>query len=71
MSHSLGDFGNQSDELDVKLPKQYAKLKESEFPLTINGIEYKIKQELADRYKSDLMAMAQLIYDIYQEKKNK
>lgn len=62
-------MSSETDELGVKLPKEYAKLNESEFPLTINGIEYKTKQEIADRYKADLMAMAQLIYDIYQEKK--
>lgn len=54
-----------------KLPKEYSKLKESDFPRTINGVEYKTKQELIDRYNADLMAFAQLIYDIYQEKKAK
>jgi len=53
----------------VKLPKEYSKLKESDFPRVINGIEYKTKKELADRYKSDLMTFAQLLYDIYQGKK--
>ena len=53
----------------IELPKEYAKLKESEFPVIIGGIKYKTKQELAERYEADLMALAQLLYDIWRKKK--
>ncbi len=56
---------------EFKLPKEYSKLKDSDFPRTINGIKYKTKQELADRYEADLNTLANLIYDIYQDKKTK
>ena len=54
-----------------KLPKEYSKLKNSDFPVIVGGIKYKSKQELIDRYNADLMAFSQLIYDIYQEDKIK
>lgn len=53
----------------IKLHKEYAKLKESEFPLVIGGIEYKTKKELADRYEADLMALANLLYGIWQSER--
>ncbi len=55
----------------ANLPKTYSKLKDTDFPMIIGGIEYKTKQELADRYQADLMALAELLYDIYQDKKAK
>jgi hypothetical protein len=55
----------------INLPDEYLKLDDSDFPLTIGGIEYKSKQELADRYEADLIAFAHLLYDIYQDKKAK
>jgi hypothetical protein len=53
----------------IQLPSDYANLKDSDFPITIGGIEYKTKQDLADRYEADLMALAQLLYDIWLEKR--
>lgn len=54
----------------IDLPSDYAELKEEDFPLVIGGITYKSKTELAERYNNDAMALAQLIYDIWQDKKN-
>jgi hypothetical protein len=48
------------------LPKEYASLKDADFPLVIGGINYRTKQELADRYQADLTAFAELIFDIWQ-----
>jgi hypothetical protein len=42
---------------------------EKKFPATINGILYKTEVEYDDRVKSDALALAELLYDIYQEKK--
>jgi hypothetical protein len=42
---------------------------EKKFPATINGILHKTKVEYDDRVKSDAFALAELLYDIYQEKK--
>ena len=53
----------------IKLPKEYEELKDSDFPMDIGGINYKSNQELAERYEADLMALAQLLYDIWQDKK--
>jgi hypothetical protein len=53
----------------VKLPKEYSQLKDSDFPAIIGGISYESKQELAERYEADLMALAQLLYDIWQDSK--
>lgn len=52
-----------------KLPKEYALLKETDFPRTINGIEFKTKQELVERYEADLNALADFLYDMYQQEK--
>ncbi len=57
--------------MPIKLPKEYSKLRDSDFPIVIGGIKYKTKQELADRYEADLMAFTKLIYDIYREDKAK
>jgi hypothetical protein len=51
----------------IELPKEYSQIEDDEFPLVIGGIEYKSKQELAERYDADLMAFAQLLYDIWEE----
>jgi len=40
------------------------------FPQTINGIEYKSKEELDARIKSDLEQLAHLVFDIYQWQKS-
>ena len=52
----------------IELPKEYADIEDSAFPIIIGGIEYRAGQELAERYESDLMAFAQLLYDIWQQK---
>ena len=38
---------------------------DGDFPQTINGIYFKSKVEYDKRYKSDLEAFAELLYDIY------
>lgn len=43
--------------------------KGQKFPSKINGILYKTEEEYNDRLQSDIDALAQLIYDIYQDKK--
>jgi hypothetical protein len=37
-------------------------------PITVNGITYATQTELDERIKSDALALANLIFDIYQEK---
>lgn len=71
MKRNITDPNDKVDKQQIKLPREYAKLKDTDFPVTINGIKYKTKQELADRYNADLMAFANLIYDIYQNDKEK
>lgn len=46
-------------------------MKPKKFPAKVNGILYKTEQEYDERIKNDAMAMAELIYDIYQDKKRK
>lgn len=44
---------------------------EKKFPATINGILYKTEAEYNNRVRSDAHALAELLYDIYREKKMK
>ena len=44
-------------------------LRDAKFPAKINGIMYSTKQEYNDRFQSDLDVFAQLLFDIYQDKK--
>lgn len=46
-------------------------MKPKKFPATVNGIEYKTEKEYDDRLQADINAFAELIYDIYQDKKLK
>jgi len=39
------------------------------FPKTINGIYFATKQDYDDRVKQDANALANLLYDIYKDKK--
>ena len=45
-------------------------MKPKKFPATINGIKYETEKEYDDRLQADISAFAELIYDIYQDKKH-
>lgn len=40
-------------------------------PFTLNGIRFANRKEYDERIKQDAEAMAQLLYDIYKDKKRK
>ena len=45
--------------------------KDPEKPFTINGIHFANRKEYDERVEQDAKAMAELLYDIYQDKKRK
>jgi hypothetical protein len=43
--------------------------KDKTVPFTINGIRFKNRKEYDERVKEDATKLAELLYDIYQDKK--
>ena len=53
----------------IELPYVYAKLNDEDFPLVIGCIKFKTKQELNERYESDINDLAKLLLDVWKKKK--